>query len=108
MFVGLGMIWCSFLMIDLRHLGHKLDSFIEKIGSLITDQDLGATKLSNDVFIEKNSHLFSISLFYLLGFHPLGQIFDGDNDVLISLRGDGCKWSNIVNAPFLQGSNGQR
>ena len=59
-------------MIDLKELGQFFNCLIEKMRSSITDQDLGATKVRDDILMKENGGLLGVRRFNRLGFCPLG------------------------------------
>ena len=57
-------------MIELEELRQFFNRFIEKMRSSITDQDLGATKVRNDILMKENGGLLGVCRFNRLGFCP--------------------------------------
>ena len=59
-------------MIDLKHLGHELNGFIEEVGAPIANQDFWTSKPRENIFIKKDGSLFPIGHLDWLGLSPLG------------------------------------
>ncbi|GJW22497.1 hypothetical protein Tco_0033119 [Tanacetum coccineum] len=60
------------------------------------------TKATNDVAPYELEHLMTSYCCYWLGFHPFGEIFDGDDQEFDSSQSF-RKWSYYVDSPFIEG-----
>jgi len=51
--IVLKMVMCRLLIVDLEHVNYELYDFIEKVLTLIIDQDIWMINVVKDIFIEK-------------------------------------------------------
>ncbi len=84
--IHLRVLQCGFLVVDLEKNCHVFNCFIQKMFSFIIYKDLGITKLTNDIFIQKCGCCFNILNLDYFGFCPFCEIFGGYDDVFHSSR----------------------